>query len=75
MEAEKQAYQDYAGDTHYLSLVGSLLFATQTHPDIQFAVGLIAQFGNNPGIVHLEAAKHVLHYLKGSTSYNLVLGR
>jgi len=42
MEAEKQVYQDYAGDTHYLSLVGSLLFATQTHPNIQFVVGLIA---------------------------------
>ena len=29
-EAEKRAYKNYAGDIHYLSLVGSLLFATQT---------------------------------------------
>jgi len=74
-EAEKRVYQDYAGYTPYLSLVGSLLFATQTHPDIQFAVGLVAQFGSNPGIAHHEAAKHILRYLKGTANYNLVLGR
>jgi len=74
-EAEKQAYQDYASDIPYLSLVGSLLFATQTRPDIQFAVGLIAQFGSNPGIAHFKTAKRVLHYLKGTADYNLVLGR
>jgi len=74
-EAEKQAYKNYAGDIHYLSLVGSLLFATQTRPDIQFAVNLVAQFGGNPGIAHLEAAKRILRYLKGTIDLNLVLGR
>jgi len=29
-KAEKQAYKNYAGDIHYLSLVGLLLFAIQT---------------------------------------------
>jgi len=74
-EAEKRAFEDYAGDIHYLSLVGSLLFATQTRPDIQFAVGLVAQFSNNPGIAHLEAAKCILYYLKSTVDYNLVLGK
>ena len=74
-EAEKRAYQDYVGYISYLSLVSSLLFATQTRPDIQFAVGLVAQFGSNPGIAYHEAAKCILHYLKGTTNYNLVLGR
>jgi len=74
-KAKKQAYKNYAGNIHFLSLVGSLLFATQTQPDIQFAVSLVAQFGGNPGIAHLEAAKHILCYLKGTTNLNLVLGR
>jgi len=74
-EAEKHAYQDYASNVPYLSLVGSLLFTTQTHPNIQSAVRLIAQFGSNLGIVHFEAAKRILCYLKGTTHYNLVLGR
>jgi len=74
-EAEKRAYKDYSDGIHYLSLVGSLLFATQTRPDIQFAVSLIAQFGGNPGIAHLEAAKRILRYLKGTVDFKLVLGR
>jgi len=72
-EAEKRAYKDYSGDLHYLLLVGSLLFATQTRPDIQFAVDLVAQFSNSPKITHLEVAKHILHYLKSTANYNLIL--
>ena len=68
-------YSEYAKGIQYLSLVGSLLFATQTRPDIQFAVGLVAQFSSNPGIAHLAAAKRILHYLKGTANYALVLGR
>jgi len=74
-EAEKHAYKSYAHDMHYLSLVGSLLFAMQTRPDIQYAVGLVAQFGANPGVAHLEATKRILRYLKGTADYHLVLGR
>ena len=58
-----------------MSLVGSLLFATQTRPDIQFTVELVAQFGNNPGVAYLEAAKCILQYLKSTADYKLVLGR
>jgi len=74
-EAKKRAYKGYLDGIHYLSLVGSLLFATQTHPNIQFAVSLVAQFGDNPGVAHLEAAKHILHYLKGTVDFRLVLGK
>jgi len=38
-------------------------------------VNLVAQFGSNPGIAHLEAAKCILHYLKGTIDPNLVLDR
>ena len=37
-EIEQNEYSSFSGDIHYLSLVGSLLYATQTHPDIQFSV-------------------------------------
>ena len=73
-EAELNEYSNFSRGIHYLSLVGSLLYATQTHPDIQFSVNLITQFSGNPGIPHLEAAKHILHYLKGTQEFSLVLG-
>jgi len=48
---------------------------TQNWPDIQFVVKLIAQFGGNPEVAHLEAAKYILCYLKDTTDFGLVLGR
>ena len=57
MEKECIKYTKYANGIHYLEIIGSLLYATQTWPDIQFPVGLISQFGGNPGKPHLEAAK------------------
>lgn len=74
-DEELAAYLTYANGIRYLELVGSLLYATQTRPDIQFAVGLISQFGGNPGIPHLEAAKRVLRYLRGTAKFSLMLGR
>jgi len=74
-EAEKYTCKSYTHDMHYLSLVGLLLFAMQTRPDIQYTVGLVAQFGANPGVVYLKAAKHILRYLKDTADYYLVLGR
>ena len=57
MEKECTEYTKYANGIHYLEVVGSLLYATQMQPDIQFLVSLISQFGGNPGKPHLKAAK------------------
>jgi len=74
-EIEQNEYSSFSGGIHYLSLVGSLLYATQTRPDIQFSVNLIAQFSGNPGIPQLEATKYILCYLKSTQDFSLVLGR
>lgn len=72
-KAKKCVYRDYGDNIHYLSLVGSLPFMTQTHSNIQFAVSLVAQFGKNFGIMYLKAMKHILYYLKSMADLNLVL--
>ena len=41
-EMEQNEYSSFSRGIHYLSLVGSMLYATQTCPDIQFSVNLIA---------------------------------
>jgi hypothetical protein len=48
--------------------------ATSTRPDIAFAVATLSQFMRNPGRVHWEAAKHTMHYLKGTADHGLTLG-
>ena len=74
-EGERLGYLEFANGLKYLEIVGVLLYATQMQPDIQYSVSIIAQYGGNPGKTHLEAAKHILHYLKGTTRMTLVFRR
>jgi len=39
-EEEVTKYLEYSNDLHYLEIVGALLYATQTCPDIQYAIGV-----------------------------------
>ena len=73
-EDEKTTHLAYAKGLNYLEVISSILYATQTHPDLQYAVGTLAQFGSNPGIPHLNALKCVLRYLKGTAHFKLKLG-
>jgi hypothetical protein len=60
----------------YQQLVGSLMYvACATRPDIAMAVNSCAQFMSNPGPAHVEAAKHVLRYLKGTQDTAMVFTR
>jgi len=63
-EEEVTKYLEYSNGLHYLEIVGALLYATQTHPDIQYAISIVLQFGGNSGKPHLKAAKCILRYLK-----------
>ena len=56
---------------NYRSMVGSLLYATNTHPDICFAVSSLSCYMDNPQQSHLQATKHVLRYLRGTIDHGL----
>jgi hypothetical protein len=55
----------------YKQIIGSLMYLTNTRPDIFFAVNTLSQFLVEPRRVHLVAAKHVMRYLKGTMDYGL----
>jgi hypothetical protein len=57
--------------TMYKQLVGSLMYLTNTRPDICFAMNTLSQYMVEPRRVHLVVAKHVLRYLKGTVDYGL----
>ena len=57
--------------TEYRGIIGSLLYLTASRPDITFAVGVCARFQANPKKSHLEAAKRILRYLKGTENLGL----
>jgi hypothetical protein len=62
---------DLIDATLYRQIIGSLMYLTNTRPDICFAVNTLSQFLVEPRHVHLVAAKHVMRYLKGTMDYGL----
>ena len=55
--------------TMYRQMIGSLMYLTNTRPNIFFALNTLSQFLTNPRHVHLIAAKHILRYLRGMIDY------
>lgn len=51
----------------FKSIIGSLLYiANRSRPDIAFAVNRLAQFSEDPSILHMKNAYRVLNYLYNS---------
>jgi hypothetical protein len=59
----------------YREVIGALNWvAVGSRPDVAFVVSQLAQFLNNPGRVHWEAAKRVIRYLKSTEGLKLTYG-
>ena len=56
--------------THYRQIIGSLMYLTNTRPDICFVVNTLSQYLVQRW-VHLVATKHVMRYLKGTIEFGL----
>jgi hypothetical protein len=59
------------GKTIYRSMIGSLLYATATRPDIMHAVCQVGRFQASQKTSHLLAVKRIFRYLKGKKEYGL----
>ena len=57
--------------TMYRQMIGSLMYLTNTRPDICFAMNTLSQFLKDPRNVHLIVAKHILRYLRGTNDYGI----
>ncbi|XP_026445687.1 uncharacterized protein LOC113346359 [Papaver somniferum] len=58
---------------YYRSLVGALQYLTLTRPDVSFLVNYVAQFMHQPTDVHLQLAKRILRFIKGSLGTGITL--
>jgi hypothetical protein len=45
-----------------------------TRPDLAFITGLLSRFNHCPNTTHLNLARNVLAYIKGTIDYALILG-
>ena len=55
----------------YRKMVGSLIYATLTRPNMCHDVGVLSQFMQVPRKPHLDVARRALHYAKGTLNYGL----
>ncbi|KAK2992810.1 hypothetical protein RJ640_009107 [Escallonia rubra] len=56
----------FSDPSPYRRLVGRLIYLTITRPNIVHTVNILSQFMHQPRQPHLDAAHHLMHYLKGS---------
>ncbi|KAL7594468.1 hypothetical protein Lser_V15G31405 [Lactuca serriola] len=61
--------------TMYRQLVGSLIYLTLSRPDIAYAVGVMSRYMQSPKKPHLDAARRILRYVKGTINYGLLYKR
>ena len=57
--------------THYRQIIGSLMYLSNTRPDICFVVNTLSQYLVQPRWVYLVATKHVMRYLKWTIDFGL----
>lgn len=58
-------------NSFYKQLVGSLMYLTLTRPDLVYGVSVISRYMDIPTKMHLNAAKRILRYVKGTINYRV----
>ena len=65
-DATSCPYREAIGCLNYLSLI--------SRPDITYAVSTLARFNDKPQMVHWNAVKRVMRYLRGTSDYSITYG-
>jgi hypothetical protein len=55
----------------YQSIIGGLLYITDSRPNIMQVVGMVGHYQSVPKQIHLVAIKRIFKYLKGKMTYGL----
>ncbi|KAM3206760.1 hypothetical protein ACQJBY_062115 [Aegilops geniculata] len=55
--------------TRYRSIIGSMRYLVNTHPDIAYAVGVASRFMETPGKQHWAIIRQILRYVRGTLNY------
>ncbi|XP_071728470.1 uncharacterized mitochondrial protein AtMg00810-like [Rutidosis leptorrhynchoides] len=71
LKMKKDQGKEFKDVKLFRQVVGSLIYLTITRPEIAYSVGIVSQFMQCPTNVHLDAAKKILRYVKGSIGHGL----
>ena len=56
-------------DSIYWSLVGLLIYLTNTRPDMVYAISIVSKHMSKPSKVHFFTTKRILRYVKGTKTF------
>ncbi|KAG7559351.1 Zinc finger PMZ-type [Arabidopsis thaliana x Arabidopsis arenosa] len=59
----------------YRGMIGSLLYLTESRPDLCLSVGVCARYQAKPKQSHLEAVKRILKYVRGTVELGIWYSR
>ena len=63
--------KDEVNPSKFRSLIGSLMYLLNTRPDLTYSVNYLSRYMSNPSSEHMNPAKRVLRYIKGTSSFGL----
>ncbi|GAA0147838.1 hypothetical protein LIER_36594 [Lithospermum erythrorhizon] len=72
---DKDAMGKIVDETQYKQIVGSLMYLTSTRPDIIYVTSLIIKYCSRPTELHLQVAKRIFRYLKGTNQFGIYYKR
>ncbi|KAL8116754.1 hypothetical protein AgCh_023059 [Apium graveolens] len=58
--------------TGFKSMIGGLRYLVHTRPDLAYSVGIVSRFMEKPTLMHQNAAKRILRYVKGTLNLGLI---
>ncbi|XP_047320421.1 uncharacterized mitochondrial protein AtMg00810-like [Impatiens glandulifera] len=79
MEAKLHLEKDVEGSLvdpkEYRRIIRCLRYLTHTRPNISYVVGIVGRYMEKSTTLHQQEVKHILRYVKGTTSYGIQLRR
>jgi hypothetical protein len=76
MDPGTKLHEDKKGQrvdaTKYRRIIGCLRYLIHTRPDLAFLVGVASRYMEKPTVMHMQAVKKIIIYLKGSVDLGLV---
>lgn len=58
--------------TEFKSIIGGLRYLVHTRPDLAYSVSIVSRFMERPTLLHQNAAKRILRYVKGTINLGLI---
>lgn len=72
LKLEKHVEEDKVDVTLFKQIVGSLWYVSNNRPGIGFSVELVNRYMDEPKVSHMNAARTILRYLKGSLNCGIL---